>query len=92
MSDQLANPRLIAERGIEIYEKKYRAQYEREFRGQYAAIDIDSKQAYVAHFPEEALRYARTQAPQGTFYLVHIGSPAAFKISRRTSHADRRSV
>jgi hypothetical protein len=92
MTRPLPNPRVIAERGTKIYEQKYRTDYERESRGRYAAIDIDSECAYVANYPEEALAVAKAAAPHGTFYLVHIGSPAAFKISRRTGRAHRRSV
>jgi hypothetical protein len=90
MSYQPPDPRVIAERGTEIYEK-YRAKYEKESRGRFAAIDIDSERAYVADYPEEVLAIARSAAPNGSFYLVHIGSRAAFKISRR-SHARSRGV
>jgi hypothetical protein len=92
MTYQAPDPRLIAERGTKIYEKKYRAKYERESRGCFAAIDIDSEQAYLADYPEEALAHARAAAPHGTFYLVHIGSRAAFKISRRNGRASHRSA
>jgi hypothetical protein len=90
MSNSL-NPREIAERGIAIYERKFRADYEKESRGRFAAIDIDTERAYVADFPEEAMAIARTEAPDGSFYLIHIGSRATFKISRR-SHAHSRGV
>jgi hypothetical protein len=92
MTHQPPDPRVIAERGTKIYEQKYRANYERESRGRYAAIDIDSERAYLANYPEEALAVAKAASPHGTFYLVHIGSPAAFKISRRIGRAHRRSV
>ena len=92
MTYQAPDPRLIAERGMKIYDKKYRAKYERESRGRFAAIDINSEQAYLANYPEEALARARSAAPDGTFYLVHIGSRAAFKFSRRTGRVGRRSV
>lgn len=92
MTYQPPDPRAIAERGIKIYEQKYRAKYEKESRGRFAAIDIKSQEAFVANFPEEALALAKAAAPHGTFYLVHIGSPAAFKISRRTARVSRRSI
>lgn len=92
ITHQPPDPRVIAERGTKIYEQKYRANYERESRGRYVAIDIDTERAYVANYPEEALALAKAAAPHGTFYLVHIGSRAAFKISRRTGRAHRRSV
>jgi hypothetical protein len=92
MTYQPPDPRVIAERGMKIYEKKYRSRYEKDSKGRFAAIDIDSEKAYVADYPEDALALARADAPHGTFYLVHIGSEAAFKISRRIARARRRSV
>jgi len=92
MTYQPPDPRVIAERGMKIYDRIFRAKYERESRGRFAAIDINSERAYVADYPEEALARARTAAPDGTFYLVHIGSRAAFKLSRRTGRVSRRSI
>jgi hypothetical protein len=92
MTYQLPDPRRIAERGTKIYDQKYRTKYERESRGHFAAIDIGSEKAYVANYPEEALALAKAAAPKGVFYLVHIGSRAAFKVSRRTARAGRRSI
>ncbi len=82
MTDTNLNPREIAAKGTAIYERKYRAQFEQEHRDEFAAIDIGSERAYLADFPEEALSKARNAAPNGVFYLLRIGSTAAFKMSR----------
>ena len=92
MSYQPPNAREIAERGTKIYERKYRADYEKKWRGRFAAIDIDSENAYVADFPEQALKAAKTTAPHGIFFLVRIGSRGAFKTSRLIAHAHSRSI
>jgi hypothetical protein len=83
MSDQPPTPQAIAHRGNAIYGHKYKAVFEPKWRGRFAAIDIDSEQAYVADYPEEALSEAKRVAPNGVFYLVKIGSVGAFKTGRR---------
>ncbi len=83
MTPRPPDPRAIAERGTKIYDRKYRVKYERDSHGRFAAIDVDSERAYVADYPEQALAVARAAAPHGTFYLVHIGSRAAFKIRKK---------
>jgi hypothetical protein len=82
----------IAERGSDIYDRLYRAEFESKWRGRYAAIDIRSEKAVVEDFPEVAMARARLASPQGLVYLVRIGSPGAFKISRRVSDAYPRLV
>jgi hypothetical protein len=77
----------ITERGSAIYDRLYRAEFESKWRGRYAAIDINSEKAIVEDFPEMALARARSVFPHGVIFLVRIGSPGAFKISRRASNA-----
>jgi hypothetical protein len=92
MTAQPRSARSIAERGIAIYRKKYLADFERKWRGRFAAIDIDTEQAYVADYPEQALSEAKHAAPNGLFYLVRIGSLGAFRTARLVLNADSRLV
>jgi hypothetical protein len=82
----------ITERGLAIYDRLYRTEFESKWLGRYAAIDINSEKAIVEDFPEIALAKGRSALPDGVFYLVRIGSPGAFKISRRISNAHSRHV
>jgi hypothetical protein len=81
----------IAAKGAEIYERKYRSEFEREHQGQFVAIDIGTERAFLADFPEEALSVAKQAAPAGIFFLLRVGSSGAFKLSR-VAHAARGSV
>jgi hypothetical protein len=92
MSIQHPNPREIAAKGSDIYDRKYRTEFERLHHGQFAAVDISSEAAYVDDLPEKALSKARTASPEGIFYLVRVGSSGAFKSSRLTHAADSRRV
>jgi len=91
MTQTFLDPHEIATKGTAIYERKYRPEFERRHHGRFVAIDINSEQAYLADFPEEAMSTAKKAEPNGTFYLLRVGSPGAFKISR-VAHAARRSV
>jgi hypothetical protein len=92
MSYQPTTPKEIARLGSEIYERKYRSEFEQKWLGRYAAIDIDSQKAFVEDFPEQAIAVARKALPDRLFYLVRIGSRGAFKISRRASNAYPRHI
>jgi hypothetical protein len=59
MSYHPPDPREIVKRGTDIYEKKYRSEYEQKWTGRFAAIDINSEKSYVGDYPEEALSIAK---------------------------------
>ncbi len=90
MTEILPTAHEIAAKGTAIYDRRYRTDFERDHRDQFAAIDIESERAYLADFPEEALSKAKDAAPNGTFYLVRVGSSGAFKLSRVRHVADGR--
>ena len=92
MSYEPPNSKDIAGRGLAIYKRRYRSEFEPKWLGRFAAIDVDSEQAFVEDFPEVALAKARAALPNGVFYLARIGSRGAFRISRRTSNADHRHI
>ncbi len=81
------NSKEIADRGSAIYNRRYRTEFESKWLGLYAVVDVKSEQAVVEEYPETALAKARAKFPDGTFYLLKIGSAGAFKLSRRVAHA-----
>lgn len=81
----LTNPQEIASAGERIYKEKYRAAYEEEHAGQFAAIDVTTGHAYLAKFPEEAIETAKKSSPNGLFHLIKIGAPGAFRVSRASN-------
>ena len=89
MPDVRLNARDITASGSAIYDRRYRSDYEAKWRGQFAAIDVNTEKAFVADFPDEAFAQARSALPGGLFYLVRIGFPGAYKTSRRASAHQR---
>jgi hypothetical protein len=88
MSTQHLSAREIVAKGIEIYERKYRALFEHQHNGAFAVIDISSEAAYLADLPENALSKARAASPEGLFFLLRVGAPGAFKRRSLTRESD----
>jgi len=80
----------IAREGNEIYEE-VKLKYEPEYHGQFLAIDIDSKDCYLAATSADAVASARNAHPEKVFYVKKIGFDAAETMANLTlSHDDRR--
>lgn len=71
-----ANIQEIAEKGSKIYDQ-IKSHYEPKKNGQFLAIDIETKNAYLAKTSSEAVELARKNHPSKIFYVVKIGSSAA---------------
>lgn len=66
----------ISSEGAKIYESM-KVQYEPEHTGKFLAIDIDSKDVYLANDGAQAVELARQAHPDKVFYLVKIGHETA---------------
>lgn len=76
----------IAETGAKIYEK-IKSQYEPAQNGKFLAIDIDSKDTFVANTSSEAVEKARKAHPNRIFYVVKIGFSAAETLASLASNS-----
>jgi hypothetical protein len=70
----------LAERGLQIYNEKYKEEFERKYFGQYVEIDPDTGKAYVGKTHLEALQTARKDAPNGLFLILGIGFDNSIRI------------
>lgn len=66
----------IASQGALIYEE-IKEKYETAHHGEFLAIDIDTKKAYLAPTSAEAMVKARSAHPNRIFYVKKIGFDAA---------------
>ncbi len=66
----------IASQGALIYQS-IKSKYEENSIGKFLAIDIDSKDQYLASTSAEAVVMARTAHPNKVFYVVKVGFDAA---------------
>jgi hypothetical protein len=75
------NPRRLAERGEEIYRRKFKADFESRHKGEFVAIDVDGERAFSGNTPDDAYAEARRVIPEGVFHLIKVGEPGAYRIS-----------
>jgi hypothetical protein len=80
MNAPLNNPKAIADAGERIYHEKFRAAFEAEHMGKFAAINVLKETASVADTPEAAFELARATDPSGVFHLIRIGYAGAFQM------------
>jgi hypothetical protein len=85
------DPRPVAEQGERIYREKYKDSYERDHRGQFAAIDVNTAKAYLADESGDAIERALEDSPNGIFHLIRVGSPAAFLVRHMSHRGSARS-
>ena len=82
-----ANIQQIADEGSKIYEQ-IKTRYEPAQNGKFLAIDIESKEVFLADTSSEAVEHARMSHPNRIFYVVKIGFTAAEILA----HAGQRHV
>lgn len=78
---ELDDPRTLAITGERIYAERYKEEFEGNYPGQFAAIDIGTSRAFVAEYPEDAIEKARAAIGDGLLHLVRIGSASAYRMS-----------
>lgn len=85
------SPQAIAEKGENIYNSKYKAEYEKRYFGQYLAINIETGQTFVAATPQAAIEQAQQAAGEGAlFHVIRIGHTAVYHVT--AASADRKSL
>jgi hypothetical protein len=87
----LNDPKAISEAGKKIYERRYKAEYEKSRLGSFVAINVLDESATLADTATEALGSARAKYPKGLFHLIRVGHSGAFEVglAYRNVGADR---
>ncbi|OGZ69524.1 MAG: hypothetical protein A3D44_03880 [Candidatus Staskawiczbacteria bacterium RIFCSPHIGHO2_02_FULL_42_22] len=62
----------IADKGKRIY-KKIKSKYQPQYNGKFLAIEVDSKDVFLADSSVEAVETAKKKYPRKVFYVVKIG-------------------
>ncbi len=84
MSDSMLTKDEIARRGREIYERDIRADVERDHDGEFLVVDVATGDYAVGKDDEEVFKHAEAKNPEGLFYLMRVGRPAAHRIGGST--------
>lgn len=77
----VADPRQRAGKGEEIYDRKYRSDFEHNHAEMYVLIDVDTEKAHIAASVTEVFDKAKDDAPGGNFHLIHVGHAGVFRVS-----------
>ena len=77
------NPEQMAEKGEEIYSAE-KDRLEKENKGKFLAIEVDSGKYFIGKDQMEAFRKARKKFPKKIFYFIRIGFPAVVSHSTYT--------
>ncbi|MBA2441577.1 MAG: hypothetical protein H0V53_04120 [Rubrobacter sp.] len=80
MSDSMLTKDEIARRGREFYERDIRAEVEREHDGEFLVVDTATGDYVVGEDQDEVFDRAEAKNPEGLFYLMRVGRPAAHRI------------
>ncbi len=81
------DPEDFAHEAEAIYNRKYRAVYERRYHGQIVAIDVSSEEAFVGMTELAALNKARRKYPDHVFFFMRVGYKAALRVASPQYHA-----
>ncbi len=74
----------IARRGREMYERGIRAEVEREHDGEFLVVDVTSGDYEVGEDDDEVFELSEARNPDGLFFLMRVGRPAAHRIGGST--------
>jgi hypothetical protein len=70
----------LADNGQRIYDERLRAQLEPEHNNQFVAIEPESERYFLGSTGLEALHAGREAIPDKLFYLLRVGSDAAYRV------------
>jgi hypothetical protein len=74
------SPKLIAEKGEQIYSDRYKAEFEKKYPGRFVAIEINSGEAFLADSAEEAISKVEKKCNYSLFHLIRIGAPGVYRV------------
>jgi hypothetical protein len=80
MSDSMLTKDEIAHRGREIYEREIRAEVEARHDGEILVVDVATGDYVVGEDEDEFFDRVEAKNPEGLFYLMRVGRPAAHRI------------
>jgi hypothetical protein len=70
----------LSENGQRLYDERLREQLEPEHIGEFVAIEPDTERYFLGSTGLAALRAGRQELPGKLFYLLRVGSDAAYRV------------
>ncbi len=66
------NEEEVASYAQEVYESKFKTEYEAKHKGKFLAVDVQGEKVYLAETPENARKLAVKTNPTGLFHVIQI--------------------
>jgi hypothetical protein len=73
-------PDALSESGQRLYDERLRKQLEPEHTGEFVAIEPDTERYFLGSTGLAALHAGREALPDKLFYLLRVGSDAAYRV------------
>ena len=70
----------LSENGQRLYDERLRDLLEPEHNGEFVAIEPDTERYFLGDSGLAALRAGRRELPDKLFYLLRVGSDAAYRV------------
>lgn len=70
----------LSENGQRLYDERLREQLESDHTGEFVAIEPDTERYFLGSTGLAALRAGRKALPDKLFYLLRVGSDAAYRV------------
>ena len=70
----------MSENGQRLYDERLRDLLEPEHNGEFVAIEPDTERYFLGDSGLAALRAGRRELPDKLFYLLRVGSDAAYRV------------
>lgn len=80
-NNNLLSPEIIAEKGEKIYQQKLKDTLERDHKGEFVAIEVETGKYFLGKSPEETLETAKKEFPEKIFHLIRIGHTGVYNVS-----------
>lgn len=79
----------VVRRGEALYEKQIKPEVKDTDRGKFLALDIESGAYEIDANELTALNRVKSKNPDAVLYMLRIGRPAAYRLGRAGSGANR---
>jgi hypothetical protein len=74
----------IAQRGQALYEREIRGSLAASDHGKFLVLDIETGEYELDTDELAAVKRARAKHPNGAFYVLRVGHPAAYRLGLKT--------
>lgn len=77
------HPEVVAMLAEQIYEQRYKEDFEKRYWGQFVVVDVESEEAFVAPTPDQAYLQGLRASLTASLFIIRVGFETAFDFTTR---------